>query len=115
MVSGSVRWSGDITDLLCPPEIVASRRQQPSSGADIPAPMASHDAMNREDGDADHVAVTQSDMTRATSAALQAAAAQGSASQRPSPGGSATVYNYTVFRYQYYCTAYAVETASLQY
>ena len=51
--------------------------------------MASHDAMNREDGDADHVAVTQSDMTRATSAALQAAAAQGSAGQRPSPGGSA--------------------------
>ena len=45
--------------------------------------------MNREDGDADHVAVTQSDMTRATSAALQAAAAQGSAGQRPSPGGSA--------------------------
>ena len=51
--------------------------------------MASHDAMNREDGDADHVAVTQSDMTRAASAALQAAAAQGSAGQRPSPGGSA--------------------------
>ena len=51
--------------------------------------MASHDAMNHEDGDADHVAVTQSDMTRATSAALQAAAAQGSAGQRPSPGGSA--------------------------
>ncbi len=45
--------------------------------------------MNREDGDADHVAVTQSDMTRATSAASQAAAAQGSAGQRPSPGGSA--------------------------
>ena len=45
--------------------------------------MASHDAMNREDGDADHVAVTQSDMTRATSAALQ-----GSAGQRPSSGGS---------------------------
>ena len=53
--------------------------------------MASHDVMNREDGDVDHVAVTQSDMTRATSAALQAAAAQGSASQRPSPGGSAEV------------------------
>ena len=51
--------------------------------------MASHDAMNREDGDADHVAVTQSDMTRAASAALQAAAAQGSAGQRPSPGSSA--------------------------
>ena len=51
--------------------------------------MASHDAMNREDGDADHVAVTQSDMTRATSAALQAAAAQSAAGQRPSPGGSA--------------------------
>ena len=48
--------------------------------------MASHDAMNREDGDADHVAVTQSDMTRAASAALQAAAAQGSAGQRPSLG-----------------------------
>ena len=45
--------------------------------------------MNREDGEADHLAVTQSDMTRATSAALQAAAAQGSAGQRPSPGGSA--------------------------
>ena len=51
--------------------------------------MASYDVMNREDGDADHVAVTQSDMTRAASAALQAAAAQGSAGQRPSPGGSA--------------------------
>ena len=51
--------------------------------------MASHDAMNRQNGDADHVAVTQSDMTRAASAALQAAAAQGSAGQRPSPGGSA--------------------------
>ena len=48
--------------------------------------------MNREDGDADHVAVTQSDMTRATSAALQAAAAQGSAGQRPSPGGSAEMF-----------------------
>ena len=47
--------------------------------------------MNREDGDADHVAVTQSDVTRATSAALQAAAAQGSAGQRPSPGGNAEV------------------------
>ena len=45
--------------------------------------------MNRQDGDADHVTVTQSDMTRATSAALQAAAAQSSAGQRPSPGGSA--------------------------
>ena len=45
--------------------------------------------MNREDGDADHVAVTQSNMTRAASTALQAAAAQGSAGQRPSPGGSA--------------------------
>ena len=51
--------------------------------------MASYDVMNREDGDADHVAVTQSDMTRAASTALQAAAAQGSAGQRPSPGGSA--------------------------
>ena len=34
--------------------------------------MASYDVMNREDGDADHVAVTQSDMTRAAPAALQA-------------------------------------------
>ena len=51
--------------------------------------MASHDAMNREDGDADHVAVTQSDMTRAAFTALQAIAAQGSAGQRPSLGGNA--------------------------
>ena len=51
--------------------------------------MASHDAMNHEDGDADHVAVTQSDMTRAASTALQAAASQGLAGQRPSPSGSA--------------------------
>ena len=42
------------------PALSSRNRRQPatttSSGADIPAPMASHDAMNREDGDADHVA-----------------------------------------------------------
>ena len=52
---------------------------------------ADHLAMNTEDGDADHVAVHQSDQTRTTSAAQQAAAVRVSAGQKPPSGGSAEV------------------------
>ena len=44
--------------------------------------------MNREGGEADHLAVIQSDETRPASPASQTAAVLVSAGQRPSPGGS---------------------------